>query len=134
MWNILPQISGVLISRHLRVSYRAGVKLAILAHDLRLRIRRELDNPRPAQSVPVLTLRYGGLRIKIERIAIGVDIWCSVYGSTADIARDVTDMRTVLRYIYENRQEYRNQELEWWNIGDKYQYPDPKRGTLWKLK
>ena len=120
MWNILPQISGVLISRHLRVSYRAGVKLAILAHDLGLRIRREFDRHRPAQSVPFLTLRYGGLRIEIERIAIGVDIWCSVSGSTADISRDVTDMRTVLRYIYEKRQEYRNQELEWWNIGDKY--------------
>ena len=90
--------------------------------------------PRPAQSVPVLTLRYGGLRIKIERIAIGVDIWCSVSGSTADIARDVTDMRTVLRYIYENRQEYRRQELEWWNIGAKYKYPYTEKGALWKLK
>ena len=105
-----------------------------LSHDLGLCIRREFDHPRPAQSVPVLTLRYGGLRIKIERIAIGVDIRCSVSGSTADIARDVTDIRTVLRYIYEKRQEYRNQELEWWNIGDKYEYSYNKRGTLWKLK
>lgn len=97
-------------------------------------MRREFDHPRPAQSVPVLTLRYGGLRIDIERIAIGVDIWCSVSGSTADIARDVTDIRTVLRYIYENRQEYRRQELEWWNIGAKYKYPYTKKGALWKLK
>ena len=43
-------------------------------------------------------------------------------------------MRTVLRYIYENRQEYRRKELEWWNIGDKYKYPYTKKGTLWKLK
>ena len=43
-------------------------------------------------------------------------------------------MRTVLRYIREKRQEYRNQELEWWAIGPKYKYPYTKRGTLWKLK
>ena len=134
MWNILPQISGVLISRHLRVSYRAGVKIAHLSHNLGLRMRREFDHPRPAQSVPILSLRYGGLRIKIERLAIGVEIWCSISEDTVDIARDTDDMRTVLRYIYEKRQEYRTSELEWWSIGAKYKYPYTKRGTLWKLK
>lgn len=33
MWNIIPRISGALISRHLRISYQAGVGLALLARN-----------------------------------------------------------------------------------------------------
>lgn len=134
MWNIIPQISGALISRHLRISYEAGVELALLARESGFSIRRKFNHPTPSQAVPVVILRYEGLRIKIVRLNFGVDVWCGEAGMSAVLEGKITDMRTVLRYIREKRQEYRAQHLEWWSIDSKYTYPYSKKGVLWKLR
>lgn len=134
MWNIIPQISGALISRHLRISYKAGVGLALLARKSGFSMHRKFNHPTPAQSVPVVILQYEGLRIKIVRLNFGVDVWCGVAGRSAVLEGNIADMRTVLRYIREKRQEYRAQHLEWWSIDSKYIYPYSKKGVLWKLR
>lgn len=134
MWNIIPQISGALISRHLRISYKAGVGLVSLARRSGFSMRRKFNHPTPSQSVPVLVLKYEGLRIKIVRLNSAIDVWCGVSGEAEFIESNITDMRTVLRYIREKRQEYSAQYLEWWAIGSKYVYPYSKKGVLWKLR
>lgn len=124
MLNVLPRISGFFIASHLKVSYSVAVELADIASLNGLKIRREVSTQPKEAGQKSLTMRDGGLSIRLERLHDHIDLWISKDGSTADLVRDIVDMRDPLRLIRTAVSEYQRPRRSWWAVvpADQYQF------------
>lgn len=122
MLNILPRISGFFIMKHLKVSYSVAVELADIAFVNGLRIRREVSTQPKTAGRRSLTLRDGGLRIRLERFYDHIDIQVFQDGSAVDVLRDVTDMREPLGRLRTVTDEYQRLRRAWWSVVPTDQY------------
>lgn len=122
MLNVLPRISGFFIASHLKVSYSVAVELADIAFLNGLKILREVSTHPKEAGRKSLTLRDGGLRIRLERMHDHIDLWISKDGSTADLVRDIVDMRDPMRRIRTAVSEYQKPRRSWWAVVPTDQY------------
>lgn len=122
MLNVIPRISGFFIAPHLRVSYSVAVELADIAFVNGLKILREVSTHPNVAGRKSLTMRDGGLSIRLERMHDHIDLWISKDGSTADLVRDIVDMRNPLRLIRTTVSEYQRPRRSWWAVVPSDQY------------
>lgn len=122
MLNVLPRVTGIFVSGHLRISYSAAVNLADTACRNDLSLRREVSTrPREAGRRSVV-LRKGGLSIRLERLHDRLDLWTSRDGRAPGVARDLTDMREVLEKVRTTVENYQPPRRSWWAVVPTDQY------------
>lgn len=124
MLNVFPQLTGIALSRHLRISYSAATDLASLAFWNGLSLRLEVsDRPREAGMRSVV-LRNAGLSIRLERLHDHLDLWILRDGPAPEVTRDLTDMREVLEKVRTTVENYQRPRRSWWAIvpTDQYQF------------
>lgn len=124
MLNMCPRISGFFIASHLKVSYSVAVELASIAFVNGLKILRRVSTQPKEAGRRSLVLSDGGLRIRLERMHDHIDLRISKAGATADLVRDIVDMRDPLRLIRTSVSEYRRPRRSWWAVvpADQYQF------------
>lgn len=123
MLNILPGVTGLVVSRHLQISYSAAYDLANLAFWSGLSIRLDRTSPVQTCGARALTLRDGGLRIRIDRTYDAISLAITVDGSSREIVTGLRDMREVLRKIRRSAGYYRRPRRQWWSVVPADQYP-----------
>ncbi len=104
------------------MSYSVAAELADIAFVNGLKILREVSTQPKAAGRRSLVLRDGGLSIRLERLHDHIDMWISMDGSTADLVRDIVDMRDPLRLIRTTVSEYQRQRRSWWAVVPSDQY------------
>jgi hypothetical protein len=124
MLNVLPGLTGLFVSRHLKVSYSASVELSWLAFWRGLRLNREVSaQPKEAGRRSII-LRDGGLSIRLERLHDHLDLWILHDGRAPKVTRDLTDMREVLEKVRTTAENYQRPRRLWWAVvpTDQYQF------------
>nr|DAJ87083.1 MAG TPA: hypothetical protein [Caudoviricetes sp.] len=122
MLNLLPRVSGIFVSRHLKISYSAAVELASLAFWNGLSLRREISTQPKRAGLRSIALRDGGLSIRLERLHDHLDLWIGLDGKDAGVIRDLTDMREVLRKVRTTAEDYQRPRRSWWAVVPADQY------------
>lgn len=122
MLNLLPRVSGIFVSRHLKISYSAAVELASLAFWNGLSLRREISTQPKRAGLRSIALRDGGLSIRLERLHDHLDLWIGLDGKDAEVIRDLTDMREVLRKVRTTAEDYQRPRRSWWAVVPADQY------------
>ena len=124
MLNVLPRLTGIFVSRHLRVSYSASVELSRLAFWNGLRLKREISTQPKMAGRRSIALRDGGLSIRLERLHDHLDLWICRDGKGTEVTRDLTDMREVLRKVRTTAENYQRPRRSWWAVvpSDQYQF------------
>ena len=123
MRDAFPQLTGIAISQHLRISYSAAAALASLAFRNCLRLRLEVSTrPRSAGRRSVV-LRDAGLSIRLERLHDHLDLWILRDGRAAEVTRDLTDMREVLEKVRTAAENYQRPRRSWWAVVPTDQHP-----------
>lgn len=126
MLNVFPQLTGVALSRHLKISYSAAADLAYLAFWNGLSLRLEVST-RPEKAVRrSVALREGGLAIRLERFHDHLDLWVNREGRAPEVTRDLTDMREVLEKAGTAVENYQRPRRSWWAVVPADQFPFTK--------
>lgn len=126
MLNVFPQVTGIFVSRHLKISYSAAVELAYLAFWNGLSLRREVST-QPEKAVRrSVALREGGLSIRLERFHDHLDLWVNREGRAPRVTRDLTDMREVLERIRTTAESYQRPRRTRWAVvpADQYSFTE----------
>ena len=122
MLNVFPQLTGIALSRHLKISYSAAAELASLAFWNGLSLRLEVsDQPREDGRRSVV-LRDGGLSITLERLHDHLDLWTLRDGRAPEVIRDLPDMREVLEKVKTTAEDYQRPRRPWWAVVPADQY------------
>lgn len=122
MLNIMPRVTGLAVSRHLQISYSAAYDLANLAFWSGLSIRLDRTSPVQTCGARALTLRDGGLRIRIDRPYDEISLAITVDGSSRETVTGLRDMREVLRKIRRSADDCRRLRRSWWAVVPADQY------------
>lgn len=122
MLNVFPQVTGVLVARHLKISYSAAAELASLAFWNGLSLRREVSTQPKEAGRRSVALRDGGLSIRLERLHDHLDLWIGRDGRAPEVVRDLTDMRKALEKIRTTAENYRRPRRSWWAVVPADQY------------
>lgn len=122
MLNVLPKVSGIFVSRHLRISYAAAADLASLAFWNGLSLRLEVsDRPKEAGRRSVV-LNAGGISLHLERLHDHLDLWILRDGRSPKVTRDLTDMREVLEKVRMTVENYQRPRRSWRAVVPSDQY------------
>lgn len=122
MLNVLPGVTGILVSRHLKISYSAAVELASLAFWNGLSLRLEVSTQPKVVGMRSVVLRYGGLSIQLERRHDHIDLWILRDGRVPKVTRDLTDMREILEKVRMTVENYQRPRRSWWAVVPADQY------------
>ena len=122
MLNVFPQVTGILIARHLKISYSAAVDLAYLAFWNGLSLRREVSTQPKEAGRKSVVLRDGGLVIRLKRLHDHLDLWIGRDRRAPEVIRDLTDMREVLNTVRTAAENYRRPQRSWWAVVPANQY------------
>lgn len=122
MLNVLPRVTGILVSRHLKISYLAAVDLTYLAFWNGLSLRREISAQTGRAGRRSVVLRDGGLSIRLERLHDHLDLRIGRDGRAPKVTRDLTDMREVLEKVRMTVENYRRPRRSWWAVVPADQY------------
>lgn len=122
MLNVLPGVTGIFVSRHLKISYSAAVELAYLAFWNGLSLRREVSTQPREAGLRSVVLRDGGLSIRLERLHDHLDLWILRDDRAPKVTRDLTDMREVLGKVRTVAENYQRPRQSWWAVVPADQY------------
>lgn len=122
MLNVFPPLTGIALSRHLKISYSAAAELASLAFWNGFSLRREVSTQPKRAGRRSVVLRYGGLSIRLERLHDHLDLWIFRDGRATGVTRDLTDMREVLKKVSTEVEDYQCPRRPWWAVGPADQY------------
>ena len=124
MLSVLPRLTGILVSRHLKVSYSAAVDLAWLAFWSGLRLEREVSTQPGSAGRRSIALRDGGLSIRLERLYDHLDLRIDRDGRGTEVIRDLTGMREVLEKVRTATENHQRPRRSWWAVvpADQYQF------------
>nr|DAX53640.1 MAG TPA: hypothetical protein [Caudoviricetes sp.] len=114
MMNVLPQLTGYLTARHVKISYSAGRDLADIAFWNGFRIDRDVSNWPGERGRRLLFLRARGLTIRLERLHDRFEVWTRSDGQAPDVVRDLKDIREVLSLIREAVENYQRPRRARW--------------------
>lgn len=122
MLNVFPQLTGIALSRHLKISYSAAAEPASLAFWNGFSLWREVSTQPKRAGRRSVVLRYGGLSIRLERLHDHLDLWIFRDGRATEITRDLTDMREVLEKVRTAAENYQRHRRSWWAVVPTYQH------------
>lgn len=122
MLNLLPRVSGILVSRHLKISYSAAVDLADIAFWNGLSLRREVSTQPKEAGMRSVVLRDGGLSIRLERPHDHLDLWILRDGRAPKVIRGLIDVREVLHEVRTTAEDYQRPRRSWWAVVPADQY------------
>lgn len=122
MLNGIPQLTGYLASRHLRISYSAGLDLAYIAFLSDFRIYRDASDWPKDRGRRLLFLKAPGLTIRLDRLHDRLEIWISRDGRAPKVVRDLRDMREVLGKVRTLVEEYQRPTRARWAVVPTDQY------------
>ena len=116
MLNALPQLTGYLVARHVKISYSAGRDLADIAFWNGFRIDLDVSNWPGERGRRLLFLRAAGLTIRLERLHDRMEVWTRVDGRAPDVVRDLKDMREVRGLIRATVENYQRPRRAGWAV------------------
>ena len=122
MLNVFPRVTGIFVSRHLKISYSAAVELAYLAFWNGFSLRREVSTQPEKTGRRSVVLREAGLSIRLERLHDHLDLWTFREGREPRVTRDLTDMREVLEKVRTVVENYQRPRRSWWAVVPVDQY------------
>lgn len=122
MLNVLPRVTGIFVSRHLKISYSAAVELAFIAFWNGLSLRREVSTQPGEAGSRSVALRDGGLSIRLERLHDHIDLWIGRDRRAPGLTRGLTDMREVLEKVRTAAENYQRPQRSWWAVVPADQY------------
>lgn len=122
MLNILPRVTGLFVARHLKISYSAALDLAYIAFWNGLKLRLKTDSPVLTPGARALTLRDGGLLVRLDRNYSGITVKISKDGEARKSFSGLRDMREVLDKVRTSAENYRRPRHSWWAIVPADQY------------
>ena len=93
MLNILPGVTGLFVSRHLKISYSAALDLAYTAFWNGLKLRLETTSPVRTAGARALMLRDEGLLARLDRDYSGITLKISKDGEARKSFSNLRDMR-----------------------------------------
>lgn len=116
MLNVFPQVTGIFVARHLKISYSAAVDLASIAFWNGLKLRLETTSPVRTAEARALTLRDGGLLVRLDRDYSGITVKISKDGGARKSFPDLVDMREVLEKVRMTVENYQRPRRSWWAV------------------
>ena len=116
MLNVVPQITGIFVSRHLKISYSSGLDLAYIAFWNDFRIDRDTSNWPGEHGRRMLFLGAKGFTIRLERLHDRLEMRTRRDGQTPEVIRDLRDMREVLNKVRDMVANYQRPRLAWWAV------------------
>lgn len=124
MLNISPGISGLRIARHLQISYSSAYDLASTAFWNGLKLRLETTSRVRTSGARALTLRNGGLLIRIDRGRDSITVRTSHDGGAWKALHGLNDMREVLGIVRTAVEKYQRPRRPEWAVVpvDQYQF------------
>lgn len=122
MLNVLPQVTGILVSRHLKISYSAALDLAYIAFWNGLKLRLKTTSPVRTTGARALELRDGGLQVRLDRDYSGIAVKISQDGEARKSFSNLRDMREVLDKVRTVAENYQRPRRSWWEIVPADQY------------
>lgn len=122
MLNILPRVTGLLVARHLKISYSAAIDLAYIAFWNGLKLRLETTSPVLTAGARALTLRDGGLLIRLDRDYSGIALKISKDGEARKSFSGLRDMREVLDKVRTSAENYQRPRRSWGAVVPADQY------------
>lgn len=122
MLNVFPQLTGIALSRHRRISYSAATELASLAFWNGLSLRLEVATQPKKANRRAVVLRDGGLSIQLERLHDHIDLRILRDGRAPKVTRDLTGMREVMEKVRMTVENYQWPQRSWWAVVPADQY------------
>lgn len=124
MLNVFPQVTGIFVARHLKISYSAAVDLAWLAFWDNLRLRREVSTQPENADLRCIALRGwgGGLSIRLDRLHDCIEVRILRDGRAPSVVQGLRDMREVLDTVRDTVENYRRPRRAWWAVVPTDQY------------
>lgn len=123
MLNILPRVTGLLVARHLEISYSAALDLSCIAYWNGLKLRLETTSPVRTAGARALELRDGGLQVRLDRDYSGITVKISRDGEHRTSFSGLRDMREVLDKVSTAAENYQRPRQSWWAVVPADQYP-----------
>lgn len=127
MLNILPRVTGIFVARHLKISYSAALDLASIAFWNGLKLRLKTTSPVLTSGARALTLRDGGLLIRLDRDYSGITLKISKDGEARKSFSGLRDMREILDKVRTSAENYHRPGQPWWAVvpTDQYSFTKP---------
>lgn len=122
MLNIIPQLTGFLVARHVKISYSASLDLSNIAFWNGLSIHRDVSTQPKKAGLRSIVLKTGGLSIRLERQFDCLDLWILRDRRAPDVVRDIKGMREALELIREVVENYQSPRRPWWAVVPLDQY------------
>lgn len=122
MLNILPRVTGLFVARHLKISYSAALDLAYIAFWNGLKLRLKTTSPVRTAGARALTLRDGGLLVRLDRDYSGITVKISKDGEARKSFSGLRDMREVLDKVRTVAENYQRSRRSWWAVVPADQY------------
>lgn len=122
MLNILPRVTGLIVSRHLKISYSAALDLAYIAFWNGLKLRLETTSPVRTAGAHALVLRDEGLLVRLDRGYSEITMEISEDGEDRESFYDLGDMREVLDKVRTVAENYQRPRRSWWAVVPADQY------------
>lgn len=113
MLNILPGVTGLFVARHLKISYSAALDLAYIAFWNGLKLRLKTTSPVRTAGARALTLRDGGLPVRLDRDYSGIAVKISKDGEDRKSFSGLRDMREVLDKVRTVAENYQRPRRSW---------------------
>lgn len=122
MLNILPRVTGLFVAHHLQISYSAALDLAYIAFWNGLKLRLRTTSPVRTAGARALTLRDGGLLVRLDRDYSEVSVKISKDGEDREGFSGLRDMREVLDKVRTAAENYQRPRRPWWAVVPADQY------------
>lgn len=122
MLNILPRVTGLFVSCHLKISYSAALDLAYIAYWNGLKLRLETTSPVRAAGARALTLRDGGLLVRLDRGYSEITVKISRDDEARKSFFNLRDMREVLDKVRTVAESCQRPRRSWWAVVPADQY------------
>lgn len=122
MLNILPRVTGLFVARHLKISYSAALDLAYIAFWNGLKLRLRTTSPVRTAGARALTLRDGGLLVRLDRGYSEVSVKISKDGEDRRGFSGLRDMREVLDKVRTAAENYQRPRRSRWAVVPADQY------------
>lgn len=122
MLNILPRVTGLFVARHLKISYSAALDLAYIAYWNGLKLHLKTTSPVRTAGARALTLRDGGLLVRLDRDYSGIAVKISKDGGARKSFSNLRDMREVLDKVRTTAENYQRPRRSWWEVVPADQY------------
>ena len=123
MLNILPRVTGLFVARHLKISYSAALELAYIAFWNGFKLRLKTTSLVRTAGARALTLRSGGLLVRLDREYSGITLKISKDGEARKSFSGLRDMREVLDKVRTSAENYRRPRQPWWAVVPADRYP-----------